>query len=181
MAELATVARPYAEAAFRLGVEGRNLAQWSEMLALVDAVVTDEQFAKYIGDPNTHEGALEALILGALGERLDGKGRNLVQVLVQNRRLELVPHIRTLFEDLKREQEGTVEARIISALPIADDKSVAISKVATAHARKPISLMGVYTGGSSHSGARVRATWAAKAAKRPMQASSSRLTSGGVP
>ena len=35
MAELATVARPYAEAAFRLGLEGRNLAQWSDMLAMI--------------------------------------------------------------------------------------------------------------------------------------------------
>jgi len=122
MAELATVARPYAEAAFRIGLEGRNLAQWSGMLELVDAVVGDEQFSKYIGDPNTHEGALEALILGALGERLDGKGRNFVQVLVQNRRLELAPHILSLFEDLRREHEGTVEAKVVSALPITDDQ-----------------------------------------------------------
>ena len=122
MAELATVARPYAEAAFRLGLESGNLAQWSDMLAMIDTIVRDEQFAKYIGDPNTHEGSLEALILGALGEKLDGKGRNLVQVLVQNRRLELVPHIVTLYEELRREHEGTVEAKIISALPIADDQ-----------------------------------------------------------
>ena len=122
MAELATVARPYAEAAFRLGLEGRNLPQWSQMLALVDAVVRDEQFAKYIGDPNTHEGALEALILGALGERLDGKGRNLVQMLVQNRRLELVPQMRAQYEELRRGHEGVIEAKVISALPITDDQ-----------------------------------------------------------
>jgi F-type H+-transporting ATPase subunit delta len=122
MAELATVARPYAEAAFRLGLENRNLPQWSEMLGLLDAVVRDEQFAKYISDPNTHEGALEALILGALGERLDGKGRNLVQVLIENRRLELVPHVLALFEDLRREHEGTVEAKVFSALPISEDQ-----------------------------------------------------------
>ncbi|MGZ5119901.1 MAG: F0F1 ATP synthase subunit delta [Burkholderiales bacterium] len=122
MAELVTVARPYAEAAFRLAVEKGNLAQWSQMLGHMEGIVQDEQFSERIGDPNVHEGGLEGLILGALGERLDGQGRNFVQVLVQNRRLELVPHIRALYEELRREHEGVLEARIVSALPISDEQ-----------------------------------------------------------
>ena len=122
MAELVTVARPYAEAAFRLAVEGARLAQWAEMLALIEAVVRDEQVAGRIGDPNVDEQALESLILGALGERLDGQGRNLVQVLVRNGRLELVPQIRALFDELKRSHEGVLEATVISAMPISDDQ-----------------------------------------------------------
>ena len=122
MAELATVARPYAEAAFRLALEKGNLPQWSEMLGLVDSIVQDEQFAGYIGDPNVNEGGLEGLILGALGERLDGPARNLVQMLVQNRRLELVPQMRAQYEELRRGHEGVVEAKVISALPITDEQ-----------------------------------------------------------
>ena len=122
MAELATIARPYAEAAFRLALDGNSLAQWSDMLGLVEAVVTDPQVASRIGDPNLDEHALEGLILGSLGERLDGQGRNLVQVLVQNGRLELVPEIRALFEESRREHEGVLEAKVVSALPIGDDQ-----------------------------------------------------------
>ena len=122
MAEPVTIARPYAEAAFRLAVENNKLQQWSDMLELVHAVVADENIAVRIGDPNVGEQALESLILGILGERLDGQGRNLVQVLVQNGRLDLVPHIRELFEALKREREGVVEARIISAMPIGEEQ-----------------------------------------------------------
>lgn len=122
MAELATIARPYAEAAFRLAVENQRLGQWSDMLALVDGVVSDEKVAERIGDPNLAENALEGLILGSLGERLDGPARNFVQVLLQNRRLELVPTIRSLFEDLKRDHEGVLEAKVVSALPIDDDQ-----------------------------------------------------------
>jgi F-type H+-transporting ATPase subunit delta len=122
MAELVTVARPYAEAAFKIALENRTLQQWSDMLELVEAVVTHEGVSARIGDPNVDEQALEGLILGALGERLDGRGRNLVQVLVQNGRLELVPHIRALYEDLKRDHEGVLEAKIISALPIDDEQ-----------------------------------------------------------
>jgi F-type H+-transporting ATPase subunit delta len=124
MAELVTVARPYAEAAFRLAREHDALERWSDTLALIEAVVTDEHIAARIGDPNVDDRALESLILGILGERLDGHGRNLVQVLVQNGRLDLVPHIRALYEEQRREHEGLVEARIVSALPL-DDGQVA--------------------------------------------------------
>jgi F-type H+-transporting ATPase subunit delta len=122
MAELTTIARPYAEAAFRLAVEGNALQHWSDMLGLIEAVVRDEQIASRIGDPNVDEQALESLILGTLGDRLDGSGRNFVQVLVQNGRLELIPQIRALYDELKREHEGVLEAKIISALPVGDDQ-----------------------------------------------------------
>jgi F-type H+-transporting ATPase subunit delta len=120
VAELITVARPYAEAAFKLARENNNLAGWSDMLALLESVVRDEQVASRIGDPNVDDHALESLLLGILGKRLDGHGRNFVQVLIQNHRLELVSHIRALYEELRRDFEGVVEARVISALPIGD-------------------------------------------------------------
>jgi F-type H+-transporting ATPase subunit delta len=121
MAELVTIARPYAEAAFRIAVENQALEQWSDMLALVESVVSHEAVSIRIGDPNVDEQAIEGLILGALGERLDGQGRNLVQVLVRNGRLELVPQIRALYDDLKREHEGVLEAKIVSAMPIGEE------------------------------------------------------------
>jgi F-type H+-transporting ATPase subunit delta len=122
MAELITVARPYAEAAFKLAREANALEHWSDMLALIEGVVSDENIASRVGDPNVDERALEGVILGAAGERLDGPARNLVQLLIENGRLDLVPQVRTLFEALRREQEGVVEARIISALPIAEEQ-----------------------------------------------------------
>ncbi len=122
MAELVTIARPYAEAAFKLAGENQGFARWSDMLGLIDAVVRDPQVARHIGDPNVDATTLESFILGTLGDRLDGQGRNLVQVLVHNQRLEVLPQIRSLYEALRREHEGVVEARIVSALPITDDQ-----------------------------------------------------------
>lgn len=118
MAEPVTVARPYAEAAFRLASESKNFAGWSEMLELVEAVVRDASVASRIGDPSVDDRALEGVILGSLGARLDGHGRNLVQVLIQNGRLDLVPQIRGLYEERRREHEGILEATIISAMPM---------------------------------------------------------------
>ena len=122
MAEPTTVARPYAEAAFRLARENRNLQGWSEMLEMVDAVVRDPDISNRIGDPNVDARALEGAILAILGGRLDGQGRNFVQVLVHNERLDLMPHIRTLFEEKRREHEGVLEAKVISAMPLDDEQ-----------------------------------------------------------
>lgn len=122
MAELATIARPYAEAAFKLALESRNLAGWSDTLDLLSGVVGDETIANRIGDPNIDERALENLLLGVFGEKLDGQGRNFLQVLVQNGRLMLLPQIRTQYEELRREHEGVLEATIVSALPMSDEQ-----------------------------------------------------------
>ena len=120
MAELVTVARPYAEAAFKLAQESGNLQNWSEMLSMLEMVVTNEEVAKRIGNPNVDDQTLEGLILGGLGERLDGPARNLVQLLIENARLTLVSQIREQYEALRREHEGVLEASIISAMPIND-------------------------------------------------------------
>ena len=122
MAEPTTVSRPYAEAAFRLAQEGNNLQGWSDMLEMIDTIVRDPNIAQRIGDPNVDTHALKSAILGILGGRLDGHGRNFVQVLVSNERLELMPHIRALFEERRREHEGVLEAKIISAMPLGDEQ-----------------------------------------------------------
>lgn len=122
MAEPTTIARPYAEAAFKLARDEQNLAHWSEMLTLIEVCVTDRNIASRIGDPNVTAAALEGAIVGILGDRLDGYGRNLVQLLIQSRRLELISHIRALYEDLRRQHDRVLETTIISALPIGEDQ-----------------------------------------------------------
>ncbi|MDB5811071.1 MAG: synthase subunit delta [Betaproteobacteria bacterium] len=118
MAEIITIARPYAEAVFRLAREKSAFDQWSQMLKLLDMVVTDERVARSITDPNVTAQQVEGLVLGVCGEQLDGAGRNFVQVLVQNDRLMVVPEIRALFEQLKLEHEGVLETEIHSAFAI---------------------------------------------------------------
>ena len=97
---------------------------WSDALANLDSVVGNAEVQVRISDPNVSAQQLEDLVLGVIGDKLDasimGAARNFVQVLVSNGRLEVTPQVRVLFEALKREQEGVLEAHIISALPIGD-------------------------------------------------------------
>jgi F-type H+-transporting ATPase subunit delta len=137
MAELATIARPYAEAAYKLALENRNLAGWSDMLAMLAGVVGDETIAARIGDPNIDDRALESLLLGLFGERLDGQGRNFLQVLIQNGRLVLLPQIRSQYEELRREHEGVLDATIVSALPMDDGQTgQLVAALEAKHGRK---------------------------------------------
>jgi len=137
MAETVTIARPYAEAAFKLARESNTLVQWSRMLALLELVATDEQVARCIGDPNVSGQQLESLVLGVCGQQLDGAGRNLVQVLVDNDRLVVVPEVRVLFEDLKREHEGLLEAQITSAFALDDEQKIRlVRRLETRYQRK---------------------------------------------
>ena len=122
MAELVTIARPYAEAVFKLAREQSNLESWSGALALLEAVIQDPNVRTLIRDPNVGAADVEGLILGVLGEQLPGHARNLVQVLLDNGRLELVPQVRSLYEALRREHESVVEAQIISALPVTEEQ-----------------------------------------------------------
>jgi F-type H+-transporting ATPase subunit delta len=137
MAETVTIARPYAEAAFKLALEQNRLEPWSQMLELLDLVVKDPATARCVGDPNVSAQQLQSLMLGVCGERLDGAGRNFVQVLVQNNRLVMLPEIRAMFEQLRLAHEGVLEAEIHSAFAI-DDAQVAqlVNKLESKYQRK---------------------------------------------
>jgi len=120
MAELATIARPYAEAVFRLARQGNALPAWSDALNLIATVYEDPQMQAAMANPKVISADIERLLLAICGERIDGVARNLIQLLVHNRRLSVLVEIRELFEQLKLEDEGKVDAKISSAFPMED-------------------------------------------------------------
>lgn len=137
MAELATVARPYAEAAFKLARERSALAVWSDALGLLEVMVQEPLMRACISDPKVSPQALESLVLGVAGDRLDGSARNFVQVLIESGRFELLAEIRAQYEALRRDYEGVLEARIVSALPLADEQvNDLVARLEARHQRK---------------------------------------------
>jgi F-type H+-transporting ATPase subunit delta len=115
VAEVATIARPYAQALFRLAKEGNALCAWAEKLAFIAAVYQDPQMQAAIGNPKVTANDVESLMLAICGERIDGAARNMIQLLVRNRRLAVLAQIREQFEKLKLEDEGKLDAKISSA------------------------------------------------------------------
>ena len=115
MAEPSTIARPYAEAAFRLADAQGKLADWSTALANLSAVAADERVRAAIGDPNLQAAKVAGLIISILAGKLGGEAENFVRVLAENDRLGVLAEIRTQYEALKNGREGVVEAEISTA------------------------------------------------------------------
>jgi len=120
MAEKSTIARPYAQAAFELAEAGGDLKSWSMMLELGAMIVSDDQVAELISNPNISKESLLELMLNVAGDRLDKVGSNFIRVLVANGRLIVLPEIAALYEQHRAEAERYVDAEVISALPLSD-------------------------------------------------------------
>jgi F-type H+-transporting ATPase subunit delta len=120
MAEPSTVARPYAEAVFKLADAQGALAKWSEMLAPLAGVATDARVRASITDPNQPDAKVAGLFISILAGTLNGDAENLVRVLAENGRLELLPEIRAQYEALRNEREGVVEAEVQSAFELSE-------------------------------------------------------------
>lgn len=125
MAENVTVARPYAEAAFALAQAGGALAAWQVALARMAAAAADARMVECIADPRVSPAALTELFLGVAGE-LNAEQRNFAGVLIDNRRLGVLPEISELFDELKNAQEDTREAVVSSAFPLDDGQLKAL-------------------------------------------------------
>lgn len=120
MAEVVTLARPYAEAVFRLADDGRKLAAWSDTLAAMANVAGHPEVRECIGNPGLSADQVYGLFVSLLRREIDTEAQNLVRVLVGNDRLALLPQIHEMFEHLKHEREGVLDADISTAFALDD-------------------------------------------------------------
>ena len=115
MAEPSTIARPYAEAVFKLADDAGKLAEWSAGLANLSAVAADERMRAAASDPKLSAAQVAGLFISILSGKLPADGENFVRVLAENGRLDVLGEIRAQYEALKNERERVVEAEVISA------------------------------------------------------------------
>ncbi len=127
MAELSTIARPYAEAAFEIAREKDALPTWSRMLALVASVASDAGMRSALASPKLGDAEKESLFLSVAGEGLDDDARSFVRVLIEADRIALAPQILAIYEQRRHDAEGVALARIESAMPVSGDELAALS------------------------------------------------------
>jgi F-type H+-transporting ATPase subunit delta len=127
MTERTTLARPYAEAAFRLASERKALKPWSDMLRLATAVAGDPQIAALADNPQVTRARFIELFLDVCGKKLDRDGANFVRLLHENRRLALLPEIAALYEERRAQAENRVEAEVVSAFQVSESQLKAIA------------------------------------------------------
>lgn len=121
MAETATLARPYARAAFEYAQGTNELARWSGLLAVVSEAVADERVQPLLGSPRVSAEALAAFLLDLAREAgSDDNARNFVNLLAQNQRLDLLPEIASQYEALRAEVENVVDVSLVSAIELTE-------------------------------------------------------------
>ncbi|WP_443743089.1 F0F1 ATP synthase subunit delta [Sutterella sp.] len=126
MAELSTIARPYAEGLMEALQERKASAQ--EMTRVLDAVAQlaqvsrDPQVGQLAGDPGLSDDQLFGVLDGMLGADQPEEVKNLLRVVIQNGRIDALPEIARQFRILKNKSEGVADAYIETAFPLTDDE-----------------------------------------------------------
>ncbi|WP_413437981.1 F0F1 ATP synthase subunit delta [Sulfuriferula sp. GW1] len=127
MAEIATIARPYAEAVFSLAKQAGALDAWSEQLALASAVATDPEMSRLAADPKVSAEQFSGLFLAVCGDRLGTEAGNFIRLLVDNGRISVLPEVVAQFEALKASEGGVLDATVTSAFAMSETQLAELS------------------------------------------------------
>ncbi len=118
MAERATIARPYAKAAFETAREAGALGGWAEGLRTAAEIVLDPRVTELVKNPELPAATVADFVIGVGAAKLDDRMKNFLRVLAENHRLLLLPEIVAHYESLKAQVENTVDVELISAVKL---------------------------------------------------------------
>jgi F-type H+-transporting ATPase subunit delta len=121
MAESQTLARPYADATFKLALEMNTLADWSDAFSRLSAIMRADEAQALIGNPRLSAASIGAVIGDAAG-KLSNEQRNFVQILAENDRLTVLPEIARQFEDKRNQHDQVLDAKVTSAYPLTESQ-----------------------------------------------------------
>lgn len=128
MADLSTLARPYAKAVFELARDSGKLKDWSAQLAAIAEAVADPQLSRLIGHPALTRAQLAAILGEALAKQLDSEGQSLLRLLADNGRLKSAGFIAEQYEALRAEAESRVDVEITSAVAVEKPQQDALAE-----------------------------------------------------
>jgi F-type H+-transporting ATPase subunit delta len=140
MAERATIARPYAKAAFAAAQEQGRLAEWSRWLGNAREVVLSEEFRLLESSPGVSTAQLAELIAGICGADLDAQGQALLGLLTENGRLDFLPEIATQFKALEAEAQNVADVEIVSATTLGDEQKARLAAALRTRLRRDVRL-----------------------------------------
>ena len=141
MIENATIARPYAQAAFEQAQEEGQLKQWSEMMETLSHIVSDSQMRSLIRNPKLSKERLTQLVLDICGDTFSKTGTNFVRILIDAGRLSIASKIFELFEDKRSDAEGVTEIHVITAYPLSDEQKMKITEVMAKRLGKKVEVV----------------------------------------
>jgi F-type H+-transporting ATPase subunit delta len=116
MAELATIARPYADALYQaVKNDAPAAAQWLDELA---ALASNEQLLQFADNPKVTADQVFDVMAGIVKQPLPEKARNFLRALIENGRLVALPEVAHQFREQMNRQLGSSDAVVHSAYPM---------------------------------------------------------------
>ena len=140
MAELITLARPYARAAFETAQAENALGPWNEMLAFAAQVATDRNMGQLLASPKVSDEQKADLLIGLFDGELFETGRNFINVLSENQRLALLPHIHSLFETARADLERTVDIQVSAPYELTEEQQQKLAQALSKKLERKVSL-----------------------------------------
>jgi len=140
MAERATVARPYAKAAFAYARDEGKLDAWSGWLATARATVLSDEYAAFERSPDVQTRQLAELVAGVCGSALDANARAFLDLLAENGRLDYLPEIANRFEALKADDANVADVEVTSAVQLDEAQRERLSVALRARLRRDVRL-----------------------------------------
>lgn len=137
MAELTTVARPYAEAAFRAAVEAKDVSGFAGKLVLMGAGAATREVASVLGNPKVSAKEKADLLFAVAGGNVPDVLKNLAMALIESQRAALLPFISEHYERLQRDHDGVIKVVITSAFALSDsDKASLVEGLAKKYGKR---------------------------------------------
>ena len=140
MAERATIARPYAKAAFEYAREAKAFADWSQGLKAAAEIVGDPRLAALTKSPQWSQADLVSIITDVAGSKLNPAMQNFVRILAENHRLLLLPEISAHFEELRSGVENTVDVEVISAIALNSAQSEKLAQALSTRLKRTVRM-----------------------------------------
>lgn len=128
MAEMTTVARPYARAVFEVARDGDAFDAWSQFLGRAATVVSDDRVKELIGNPEVSRENLAELVIEIAGDSAGTEGANFIRLVAENDRMAWIPEIAAEYEALRAEAENVVDVTVTSAVPLDEEQRESFAK-----------------------------------------------------
>lgn len=140
MAELATLARPYANAAFDIAKTGGKLDDWSRALNLLAVATGDATVHAMIESPVAAAEVKAAKLIALFEDELSDAAKRFIHLLAENKRLSLLSEITDQFETRRAEEERTLDVEVTSAVDLTEAEKERFSQALTRRFDQEISL-----------------------------------------
>lgn len=140
MAEMATLARPYANAVFDLAKSDRALDQWSKMLGLLAGAAGEPQVQTLLEAPDVADDQKAFRLADVFGDQVNDRAKKFLSVLASNKRLGLLGEIAEQFEVLRAQEEQSLDVEVISAFALVPQQEQALKEALQRKFAKEVSL-----------------------------------------